>query len=140
MNIPIKLTDSRCMPFRAHFEDAGADLFSTEDVVIEPSVMKMVDTGVAVSIPKGFVGLVYSRSGQGKQRISLANGTGVIDSGYIGNIKVMLENNGTSVYNIKAYDTKIAQLVIMPIAFVTFYKVDSLEATLRGSNGFGSTG
>ena len=140
MIIPIKLHDPRCMPSRAHSEDAGADLVSTEDVVIEPSVMKMVDTGVALSIPKGYVGLVYSRSGQGKVRISLANGTGVIDSGYIGNIKVMLENNGTSVYVIKPYETKIAQIVIMPIALVTFDIVSSLEETQRGINGFGSTG
>lgn len=140
MNIDIKLDDPRCMPIRSHFTDAGADLFSTEAVVIEPSIMKMVDSGVAVSIPSGYVGLVYSRSGQGKLRVHLANGTGVIDSGYTGNIKVMLVNDGTTVYNVIPFETKIAQLVIVPIALVTFNAVDSLEETVRGTKGFGSTG
>ena len=143
MNVYTKLFDPRCLPIRAHFTDAGSDLVAIEDTMIEPSIMKMVDTGVAVKIPQGYVGLVYSRSGQGKIRVHLANGTGVIDSGYRGNIKVMLVNDGTTVYKITAFDTKIAQLVVVPIDLSTYKVISTDEDWIdsdRGEAGFGSTG
>ena len=142
--IEVKLTDPKAMPLRAHSTDAGADLFSVAKHIIYPGQFALVDTGVAVRIPEGFVGLVYSRSGQGKLRISLTNSVGVIDSDYRGPIKVMVLNEGDEPYEINPYATKVAQLVITPIMLTTFVGYEGNEAdwqdTTRGSSGFGSTG
>lgn len=141
--VRLKLDDPRARPLRAHKSDAGADLFSKDTHIIYPNGMMMVDTGVSVEIPVGWVGLVYSRSGQGKIRVSLANSVGVIDSSYRGNIKVMLLNEGDDPYEINAYGTRIAQLVITPVMlpiFMEFKGTKELwEDTTRGTNGFGST-
>lgn len=134
------LENPLCAPKRAHASDAGADLYSVEDVTVYPNEMKMVNTGVSVAIPVGQVGLVFNRSSQGKLRINLANGTGIIDSDYRGLIKVLLLNNGEDLYVIKAFDTRIAQLLVMPIHLPIFEIVDSLDNTVRGTGGFGSTG
>lgn len=141
--IGIKTVDPRCTPKRAHATDAGADLISVEDVTLYPNKMQIVDTGVSVAVPLGYAGLVYSRSGQGKLRIHLANSVGVVDSDYRGNIKVMIVNEGDNPYVIKAFETKIAQLVITPVVLATFSEWQGNDAdwnnTQRGSNGFGST-
>lgn len=143
-NMPVKLADPRLMPLRANPTDAGADLISAETCMIYPNEMRMVDTGVAIQIPSGYVGLVYSRSGQGKLRIHLANSVGVIDSDYRGNIKVILVNEGDNPYEINAYTTRIAQLVITPIVLATFRQFAGTDEdwnnTKRGMSGFGSTG
>lgn len=142
--IEVKLQQPEAMPLRAHPTDAGADLFSVESHIIYPNEMCMVNTGVAVRIPPGFVGLVYSRSGQGKLRIHLANSVGVIDSDYRGEIKVILVNEGDEPYEINKFSTKIAQLVITPIMLANFSGYEGNEEdwmdTKRGSGGFGSTG
>ena len=140
--VMIKSKNPKLHPARAHITDAGADLRSTTDVEIYPGELKVVDTGVSVAIPVGFVGLVFNRSSQGKIEIQLANAVGVIDSAYRGNVKVILKNNGVDRYFIKAEDTRIAQLVIMPIMLATFeeYSGDNWENTSRGIGGFGSTG
>lgn len=139
-SIDVVVTDPKLMPVRVHPTDAGADLKSTKDVVIMPGDMQMIDTGVSLAIPPGYVGLVYNRSSQGKYRVSLANSVGVIDSNYRGFIKVLLVNEGEDPYNIKACDTRIAQLVITPIVLAEFNAVDALNMTERGAGGFGSTG
>lgn len=134
--------DSRLSPERAHPSDAGADLRSNAHVTIKPGTVQLVDTGVAVKIPLGYGGLVFSRSGQGKLRVSLANSVGLIDSDYRGNIKLLIANEGSSDYNIVAYDTRIAQLVIVPILLPIFVEHDYSEPwndTVRGEGGFGST-
>lgn len=104
----------------------------------------MLDTGVAIRIPEGWVGLVFNRSSQGKIGVSIANGTGIIDSDYRGNIKVLLKNNGAEGYEIKAFETRIAQIVIVPIMLAQFEESgETLEDwldTKRGTGGFGSTG
>lgn len=142
--LAVKLEDERLMPKRAHRTDAGADLFSNEKHIIYPNEMAMVDTGVAVRIPEGYVGLVYSRSGQGKLRIHLANSVGVIDADYRGPIKIMIVNEGDDPYEIHPFITKIAQLVVTPIMLCDFYGYAGNEEdwmdTTRGSGGFGSTG
>jgi dUTP pyrophosphatase len=144
MKIPvqIKLDDPRAKPLRAHASDAGADLFSMEEVNIYPGEQKMIDTGVAIKIPIGFAGLIFNRSSQGKLRIQIANGTGIIDSGYRGNIKVMLINNGEDPYFISPLSTRIAQLVITPIMIAEFIPCHGYDwnDTERGTGGFGSTG
>ena len=142
--IEVKLVDTRAMPLRAHPSDAGADLFSTKKDIIYPGEMALIPTGVSARIPAGFVGLVYSRSGQGKIRVSLTNSVGVIDSDYRGEIKVMLLNEGDEPYEVHPYATKIAQLVITPIVLANFCGYEGSEEdwdnTERGAKGFGSTG
>lgn len=130
--------DPKLMPQRQHATDAGADLFSAQDCEIYPGEQKMVDTGVAVKIPVGYVGYVFNRSSQGKAGISIPHSVGVIDSDYRGNIKVILKNNGEDPYIIKRGETRIAQLVISPVMLAHF--VDIWNDTERGTGGFGSTG
>lgn len=127
-----------CLPQRAHATDAGADLRSCEDIIIYPGETKMVDCGVSVKIPSGYAGFVYNRSSQGKLGITIPHSVGVIDSDYRGNIKVLLHNGGDDPYTIKAYDTRIAQLVITPVILCTFK--DIWNDTARGEGGYGSTG
>lgn len=139
--VEVKLANLFCMPERIHDSDAGADLRSIEDVMLMPGETKLVDTGVAIKIPVGFVGLVFSRSSQGKVGVSLANSTGVIDSDYRGNIKVMLKNSSAESYEIKALNTRIAQLVIVPVMLATFVPFETTwDDTARSTGGFGSTG
>lgn len=142
-SISIKLADPRCEPKRANPSDAGADLVSVAKHIVYPNTYEMVDTGVAIKIPEGCVGLVYSRSGMGKVRVSLTNSVGVIDAGYRGNIKVMVLNEGDEPYEINAFSTRIAQLVIAPVLLIGFSEYGGTDEdwldTSRGTNGFGST-
>ena len=143
MKILVKTDDVRAMPFRAHPSDAGADLFSNQEIQLYPSETKLVDTGIAVKIPEGYVGLVFNRSSQGKIHVSIPHAVGVIDADYRGNIKVLLQNNGEDPYFISRYTTRIAQLVIAPVMLAEFQSWNATEAwddTSRGAGGFGSTG
>lgn len=142
MKIKAKLADPKLRPIRAHATDAGADLRSMESVEIYPGEQKMVDTGVAVMIPPNFVGLVFNRSSQGKIGVQIANSVGVIDSDYRGNIKVLLKNTGDDPYTINQFETRIAQLVIVPVLLADYVDThpDDWENTQRGTGGFGSTG
>ena len=128
--------DPKLLPRRAHSTDAGADMFSAQDVEIYPGETKLVDTGVAVKIPEGYGGFLIPRSSQ-RLRGIITNGTGLIDSAYRGNVKVLLKNTSEEPYAI-AYGDKIAQLVIVPVMLCDF--VDVWNDTLRGTGGFGSTG
>jgi len=142
--VQIKLDNELAMPKRANATDAGADLFSSASQSIYPGETKMIDTGFAVKIPVGYVGLVYNRSSQGKRGVVIPHSVGVIDSDYRGNVKVLLTNNGVDPYHIIQYDTRIAQLVIQPIVLAQFQNWSDLDGewvdTLRGEGGFGSTG
>ena len=143
MKVSIKVDRPYLMPVRAHSTDAGADLKCVQDFVLMPGLQSpILDTGVAVKIPPNYVGLVFSRSGQGAAGVRLANSVGVIDSDYRGTIKVILVNDGTVPYRIEAGTTKIAQLVIVPIALPSFIREteDEWYDTARSSQGFGSTG
>lgn len=132
------------MPLRAHPTDAGMDLYSVSSLDLAPSETYLFDTGVAIAIPEGCVGLVFNRSSQGKIKVQLNNAVGVIDSDYRGNIKVLLTNNGTEKYSVEAFKTRIAQLVIVPIILpelkVWVGTDDSWFSTVRNDKGFGSTG
>jgi dUTP pyrophosphatase len=125
------------LPHRQHRTDAGADLFSYETCEIYPGEQQLVDTGIAIKIPEGYAGFIYSRSSQGKKGITIPHGVGVIDTDYRGNLKVLLKNIGEDPYKINTGD-RIAQLVIMPVLLVKFK--DSWNDTERGTGGFGSTG
>jgi dUTP pyrophosphatase len=135
--IACQVTDSRSLPKRAHRTDAGADLFSIADLTIRPGEDGMIDTGLAMKIPVGYGGFVLNRSSQRMNQIT-SLGAGLIDSDYRGNIRVFLYNGGKEEYKIKAFETKIAQLVIIPVMLCDFY--DSWNDTVRGTGGFGSTG
>lgn len=142
--VNIRIEDPELMPERAHLSDAGADLRANDYHTILPGTQQLIDTGVAVQIPEGFVGMVFNRSSQGKVGVQIANGTGIIDSDYRGNIKVLLKNTGQDAYEILARNTRIAQLVIVPIVLPKFIEHTGSEDdwfnTLRSSGGFGSTG
>jgi dUTP pyrophosphatase len=135
--IACQVSDVRLLPKRAHKTDAGADLFSVSDLVIRPGQDAMIDTGLAMKIPEGYGGFVLNRSSQRVKMIT-SFGAGLIDSDYRGNIKVFLYNGGIDEYKIKAFETKIAQLVLMPVLLCEFF--DSWNDTERGTGGFGSTG
>jgi dUTP pyrophosphatase len=129
------------LPSYAHAGDAGADLVSAEDISLKPGQRAAVSTGLSIALPFGYVGLVHPRSGLAlKHGISMVNTPGTIDSGYRGEIKVILINHDLdSTFEINRGD-RIAQLVIQKVEHATFKLVDSLEDTDRGNGGFGSTG
>tara|TARA_R110002020_G_scaffold384698_1_gene595688 strand:+ start:487 stop:960 length:474 start_codon:yes stop_codon:yes gene_type:complete len=142
-------------PFRANESDAGYDLFSTEYVVIEPFQRKLVSTGINVEIPQGFYGRVAPRSGLAcKKGIDVM--AGVIDSGYRGEVKVLLINLNFEGYNLQpnAFEAmfgsankteikpgdRIAQLIIEKCHAVEWKSMKTLEESQRGKGGFGSSG
>lgn len=121
--------------------DAGADLRTTQDVVLQPGERKIVGTGVALAIPDGYVGLVHPRSGlAAKQGLSIVNSPGTIDSGYRGEIMVTLINQDPSQPIHLSRGDRIAQLVIQEFVAADFIAVDQLPDSDRGSDGYGSTG
>lgn len=132
----IKLSPDARLPSRAHKSDAGADLYSAESIVVPPGSSALVDTGISMKIPVGYGGFVLNRSSQRVAGIT-SNGTGLIDSDYRGTIKVYLKNTGDKDYEIIKGETRIAQLVIMPIMLCEFK--DVWNDTERGNGGFGST-
>jgi dUTP pyrophosphatase len=135
--IDCQLQPGAHLPQRAHPTDAGADLRALEAHEIYPGEQKLVDTGVAIKIPRGFAGFIFNRSSQGKKGITIPHSVGVIDSDYRGNLKVLLKNIGEDPYTIEPGD-RIAQLVVQRVELPTFR--DAWNDTQRGTGGFGSTG
>lgn len=129
------------LPSYAHPGDAGADLRSTEALVIPPGERRTVGTGVAIALPDGYVGLVHPRSGlAAKHGITVLNSPGTVDAGYRGEIKVTLLNTDLNhAFKIEAGD-RIAQLIIQQVVRANFVKVDRLPDSHRGQGGFGSSG
>jgi len=125
------------LPVYGHPGDAGMDLFSVVDRELAPGDVYAVPTGIQVAIPAGFVGLVWDKSGislKGVHRLA-----GVVDAGYRGEIQVVMINLGQESFSIKK-GTKIAQMLIQPVAGAAIIESDSLDDTSRGGGGFGSTG
>ena len=137
MKIKIKLDPGAFMPERAHENDAGYDLRSPVTGRLYAGEAVVIDTGVHVEIPAGYVGMLKSKSGLNVKHDIV--GEGVIDSGYTGSIRVKLYNHGAESYVIEQGD-KISQLVILPIITPELELVAHLDETERGDNGFGSTG
>lgn len=139
----IKLLNDRAkVPTKGSIDAAGYDLYCAEvdERNINPGNSILLSTGIATEIPKGYVGLIFPRSGLGvKQNLRLANGTGVIDSDYRGEWKVCLYNDSQVVRTIQPGD-RIAQVVFLPYASFDFETVDSLDETERGDGGFGHSG
>ena len=130
------------LPKRQHEYDAGADLVAAEDWEIGPGSRALVATGTYLSLPEGTVGYITPRSGlASKHGITVLNAPGTIDSGYTGEIKVLLINHGDETFFVNAGD-RIAQLVVQPVNLTKYQAVPEFTVRYgeRGNNGFGSTG
>ena len=129
------------LPSRAHVGDAGLDLYAAEAATIEPGERATVATGIAVEVPPGYAGLVLPRSGlAARHGIALVNAPGLIDSGYRGELKILLLNTDrTDAFEISPGD-RIAQLVLSPVAGAEPVEVIELQMSARGAGGFGSSG
>lgn len=133
----VKLDSWGILPTRAHKDDAGFDLYSPRSATVWAGGCEIIDTGVHMEIPKGYVGFIKSKSG-----LSVRHGIqseGVIDSGYTGSIIVKLYNHGEYTVEIDR-GQKISQIVLLPILTPDLEVVDELAQTERGAGGFGSTG
>jgi dUTP pyrophosphatase len=136
-----KLKDEAVMPTRAHEGDAGLDLYACEAAHIGPGERWSVGTGVAVEIPEGHAGLVLPRSGLARDHgIGLVNAPGLIDSGYRGELRVLLLNTDPAETFRVEPGERIAQLLLTPIATPAPVEVASLGDSARGEGGFGSSG
>lgn len=138
MNVKIKkLHKDAIIPKYSRDGDAGLDLTAVS-LYFEKDLI-VYQTGIAIQIPKGYVGLLYPRSSLSKYDLVLANHVGVVDSNYIGEIILKFRKTKESA-NFFAVGERIAQLMIVPYPTINFVEVDQLEETNRGSNGFGSSG
>jgi dUTP pyrophosphatase len=135
--VKVMLDKGAYIPERAHEQDAGLDLRSPIKLSIYAGESAIIDTGVHVAIPDGYVGMLKSKSGL-NVKYGLLN-EGVIDAGYTGSIIVKLYNFGDRDIMVERGD-KVSQLVILPIITPDVEMVNNLDKTERGSNGFGSTG
>ena len=145
-----KLAPDVPTPTRAHHDDAGVDLTaysidkpegdSTSTRFINPGERRTCHTGIAVAIPKGYVGLLFGRSSLGVKRgLDPSNAVGVIDSGYRGEVIVQLRNTTPYVQKLELGE-RVAQMVVVPVDVGAWEEVRDLDATERGNGGFGSTG
>jgi dUTP pyrophosphatase len=136
-----KLKEEGVLPTRAHGGDAGLDLYACEAAHIGPGERWSIGTGIAVEIPDGHAGLVLPRSGLARDHgISLVNSPGLIDSGYRGELRVLLLNTDPAeTFRVEPGD-RIAQLLIAPIAAADPVETPALSESVRGEGGFGSSG
>ena len=142
VQVPVKILDEGLpRPSYAKPGDAGLDLRSTEDIVIEPGQRALIGTGIALAIPQGYAGFVQPRSGLAiKQGMTLVNTPGLIDSGYRGEIRIIALNaDKEHAIAIKRGD-RIAQLVIQEVPAVELVEVEELSSSERADTGFGSSG
>lgn len=133
----VVLEKGAIMPTKGHSTDAGFDLYSRTNAIIDAHTSYSFDTGVHIELPDNTCGLIVSKSGLNMKHDITS--TGLIDVGYTGSIVVKLYNNSNHNYYVEKGD-KISQLVILPIVNVNLEQVDELNKTERGNNGFGSTG
>jgi dUTP pyrophosphatase len=142
MNLRVARLDERArLPTRAHDGDAGLDLYALEGAVLAPGERASVPTGIAVEIPPGQAGLVLPRSGlAARHGISVVNAPGLVDSGYRGEVRVLLLNTDREQPFELAAGDRIAQLVLVRVELPTPVEVQSLTDSVRGAGGFGSSG
>ena len=142
MTLRVRRLDARAtLPKRAYAGDAGLDLYALEEGVIAPGQRGSVRTGIAVEIPDGEAGLVLPRSGlAARHGIALVNAPGLIDSGYRGEIRVLLLNTDPSAPFEIASGDRIAQLVLVKVQTPQVEEVEDLAVSERGAGGFGSSG
>jgi dUTP pyrophosphatase len=135
-----RLHDDAVLPGQAYAGDAGLDLASCEHVVLEPGERATVGTGLAVAIPDGYAGYVQPRSGlAARHGITIVNAPGLVDSGYRGELRVVLLNTDREEPFTVEPGMRIAQLVVLPVPGVELVEVDELPASERGVRGFGSS-
>ncbi|WP_374058094.1 dUTP diphosphatase [Marinitenerispora sediminis] len=129
------------LPGYAHPGDAGADLVTAEDVELAPGERATVRTGIAVALPDGYAAFVHPRSGlAARHGLTVVNAPGTVDAGYRGEIRVTLLNTDARTPLRLSRGDRIAQLVVQRVERVVFHEVDTLPESVRGVNGFGSTG
>ena len=135
-----KIHADAILPHYVHPGDSGMDLYSIEDITIAPGETALVHTGLKIAVPEGYEAQVRPKSGLAlKHSVTVLNTPGTVDSGYRGEVCVILINHGRESFSIQKH-TKIAQLVICPVVQAEVVEVDSLDETTRGEGGFGSTG
>jgi len=135
-----KLRDDAVVPARAYDGDAGLDLTACERVVLEPGERALVGTGLAVAIPEGYAGFVQPRSGlAARHGITIVNTPGLVDSGYRGELRIILLNTDAHETFVVEPGMRIAQLTVMPVASVEPVEVEELPESERGVRGFGSS-
>lgn len=140
VEIKTVIDDHGRVPAYSRADDAAVDLRASESCYIKAGAVRLVDTGVRVAIPNGYVGLVCPRSGMAcKHEVTVINTPGVIDPNYRGSIKVGLVNHNSVGFDIREGD-RIAQLLIVPVPRVAFQQIEELDDTERGADGFGSSG
>lgn len=137
----VRLDPELPLPSYAHPGDAGADLRTAVDVQLGPGERALVPTGVAIALPEGHVALVHPRSGlAARHGLSIVNTPGTIDSGYRGEVKVMLINHDPHETLSLQRGDRIAQLVVQRYERVRWVEAESLPGSVRGGGGYGSTG
>jgi len=129
------------LPSYARQDDAGADLVCAQDVDLAPGQRAVVGTGIAIALPAGYAAFVHPRSGlAARYGVTLVNAPGTIDAGYRGEIKVVLLNTDAATPVSFRRGDRIAQLVVQRVEHAAFREVAALPDSVRGENGFGSTG
>jgi dUTP pyrophosphatase len=141
IDVPVRrLRDDAVLPNQAYQGDAGFDLAACERAVLEPGTRAVVGTGIAVEIPEGYAGFVQPRSGlAARHGVGVVNSPGLIDSGYRGEIRVVLLNTDRQEPFTVEPGMRIAQLVVAPVASVRLIEAEELAASERGGRGFGSS-
>jgi dUTP pyrophosphatase len=141
IELPIqRLRDDAVVPTRAYAGDAGLDLAACERVELGPGERASVGTGLAVAIPDGYAGFVQPRSGLASRHgITVVNTPGLVDSGYRGELKVILLNTDPRDTFVVEQGMRIAQLVVLQVPELDLVEVDELPASERGVRGFGSS-
>ncbi|MEX2212007.1 MAG: dUTP diphosphatase [Gaiellaceae bacterium] len=135
-----RLRPEAVLPSRAYEGDAGLDLSAAENVLLAPGERATVGTGIAVAIPPGFAGFVQPRSGlAARHGLTIVNSPGLVDSGYRGEVMVVLLNTGAEPFAVEA-GMRIAQLVVLAVAAVEPVEVGELPGSDRGGRGHGSSG
>jgi dUTP pyrophosphatase len=142
IRLPVqRLRADAVVPARAYAGDAGLDLAACERVELAPGERAVVGTGVAVAIPEGYAGFVQPRSGLADRHgISIVNAPGLIDSGYRGELKVILVNTDRSEPFVVEHGMRIAQLVVLHVPELELVETDELPESERGARGHGSSG
>ena len=136
----LRIREGARVPDRAYAGDAGLDLATCEPVSLEPGERALVPTGIAVAIPEGYAGFVQPRSGlAARHGVALVNSPGLIDSGFRGEIQVILLNTDREETFAAEAGERIAQLVVLPVPELTVREVEELPVTERGVRGFGSS-
>ena len=141
IELPItRLHEEAVVPERAYTGDAGLDLAACERVELGPGQRALVGTGLAVAIPQGYAGFVQPRSGlAARHGLSVVNSPGLVDSGYRGELRVVLLNTDASERFVVEPGMRIAQLVVLPVPELELVEVDELPGSERGARGFGSS-